>query len=314
MKSYILILITFLIVFNSFSQNKTYKAEEIKINNLIDGLLLVPENEETSTLAILIQGSGPTDRNGNQPMVNNNSLKYLAEGLSNRKIATFRYDKRLVNLARQGRLKEENIVFDDFIKDAMDVTAYFKKDPRFSKIVIIGHSEGSLVGMVTAQENRADAFISIAGAGQEIDDVIVDQLERQAPALKEDARNSFDDLRVNGIATNYGEGLSSIFRPSVQPFMRTWMAYNPQKEIAKLNIPVFIINGNQDIQVDENEAKLLKIAKPDAELLIIEGMNHIFKKITPGDTMENAKSYNEPNRKVMPELIETIENFIKALD
>ena len=75
MKSYILILITFLIVFNSFSQNKTYKAEEIKINNLIDGLLLVPENEETSTLAILIQGSGPTDRNGNQPMVNNNSLK-----------------------------------------------------------------------------------------------------------------------------------------------------------------------------------------------------------------------------------------------
>ncbi|OIP49387.1 MAG: alpha/beta hydrolase [Flavobacteriaceae bacterium CG2_30_34_30] len=314
MKSYILILITFLIVFNSFSQNKTYKAEEIKINNLIDGLLLVPENEETSTLAILIQGSGPTDRNGNQPMVNNNSLKYLAEGLSNRKIATFRYDKRLVNLARQGRLKEENIVFDDFIKDAMDVTAYFKKDPRFSKIVIIGHSEGSLVGMVTAQENRADAFISIAGAGQEIDDVIVDQLERQAPALKEDARNSFDDLRVNGIATNYGEGLSSIFRPSVQPFMRTWMAYNPQKEIAKLNIPVFIINGNQDIQVDENEAKLLKEAKPDAELLIIEGMNHIFKKITPGDTMENAKSYNEPNRKVMPELIETIENFIKALD
>lgn len=314
MKNCIHILFTFLIVLASFGQNKKYKAEEIKINNLIDGLLLVPENEETPTLAILIQGSGPTDRNGNQPMVNNNSLKYLAEGLSNRKIATFRYDKRLVNLARQGRLKEENIVFDDFIKDAIDVTAYFKKDPRFSKIIIIGHSEGSLVGMVASQENRADAFISIAGAGQEIDDVIVDQLERQAPALKEDARNSFDDLRVNGIATNYGEGLSSIFRPSVQPFMRTWMAYNPQKEIAKLNIPVFIINGNQDIQVDENEAKLLKEAKPDAEFLIIEGMNHIFKKITLGDTMENAKSYNEPNRKVMPELIETIENFIKALD
>ncbi len=297
----------------TFAQTK-YVTEEVKISNLINGALLVPESEEVTTLAIIIQGSGPTDRNGNQPMMNNNSLKYLAEILSAENIATFRYDKRLVALARQGKLVEERIVFEDFINDAMDVIAHFKKDPRFSKIVIIGHSEGSLVGMLAAQDNRADAFISIAGAGQEIDDVIVDQLERQAPLLKDDARSSFDDLRVNGIATNYGEGLSSIFRPSVQPFMRTWMSYNPQVEIAKLDIPVLIINGDQDIQVDENEAALLKNAKPEAELLIIKGMNHVFKKITRGDTMENAKSYNEPNRKVMPELTKAIEKFIKALD
>ncbi|MBA3985880.1 MAG: alpha/beta hydrolase [Flavobacteriales bacterium] len=314
MKSTSIIFLLLLFAISAVSQNSDYKSEEIKINPLLNGLLLVPESKEATTLAIIIQGSGPTDRNGNQPMMNNNSLKYLAEILSKENIATFRYDKRLVALARQGRLVEEKIVFDDFIKDAMDVTAHFKKDPRFSKIVIIGHSEGSLVGMVAAQDNGADAFISIAGAGQEIDDVIVDQLERQAPLLKDDARTSFDDLRVNGIATNYGEGLSSIFRPSVQPFMRTWMAYNPQVEIAKLEIPVLIINGDQDIQVDENEASLLKEAKPEAELLIIRGMNHVFKKITAGDTMENAKSYNEPNRKVMPELTEAIEKFIKALD
>jgi len=314
MKSTSIIVLLLLFAISAVSQNSDYKSEEIKINPLLNGLLLVPESKEATTLAIIIQGSGPTDRNGNQPMMNNNSLKYLAEILSKENIATFRYDKRLVALARQGRLVEEKIVFDDFIKDAMDVTAHFKKDPRFSKIVIIGHSEGSLVGMVAAQDNRADAFISIAGAGQEIDDVIVDQLERQAPLLKDDARTSFDDLRVNGIATNYGEGLSSIFRPSVQPFMRTWMAYNPQVEIAKLEIPVLIINGDEDIQVDENEATLLKEAKPEAELLIIKGMNHVFKKITAGDTMENAKSYNEPNRKVMPELTEAIEKFIKALD
>ncbi len=314
MKNTTLLVCLLLFAIAAFSQKGDFKAEEIKINPLINGLLLLPETEEPTTLAIIIQGSGPTDRNGNQPMMNNNSLKYLAETLSRENIATFRYDKRLVMLARQGRLVEEKIIFEDFIKDAMDVTDHFKNDPRFSKIVIIGHSEGSLVGMVAAQDNRADAFVSIAGAGQEIDDVIVDQLERQAPLLKDDARTSFDDLRVNGIALNYGEGLSSIFRPSVQPFMRTWMAYNPQVEIAKLDIPVLIINGDEDIQVDVNEAQILKNTKPEAELLIIERMNHVFKKITPGDTMENAKSYNEPNRKVMPELTNAIVKFIKALN
>tara|TARA_R110000850_G_scaffold16697_1_gene51702 strand:+ start:39551 stop:40492 length:942 start_codon:yes stop_codon:yes gene_type:complete len=293
---------------------KNYTAEEVTINPLVEGLLLLPENNDPHTLAIIIQGSGPTDRNGNQPNMQNNSLKYLAEHLADEGIASFRYDKRLVKLARRGDLKEEDIKFDDFIKDAGDILEKFKQDKRFDTFVIIGHSQGSLVGMVAANNHGADGFVSIAGAGQEIDDVIVDQLQRQAPALVDDARQSFDDLRVNGVAVKYGIGLASIFRPAIQPFMRTWMAYNPQTEIAKLDIPVLILNGTEDVQVDENEAALLHKAKLGAEMYLIEGMNHVLKEIEAGDTIDNSKSYNEPNRPVMPELLEKITTFIKQLN
>ncbi|GGD98881.1 alpha/beta hydrolase [Planktosalinus lacus] len=310
---YITLVVALLITSITWSQSNL-KEEKIDINSLIEGTLLVPENQETLTLAIIIQGSGPTDRDGNQPNAKNNSLKYLAEGLSNNGIATFRYDKRLVKLARQGNLKEEEISFDHFIDDAEEIITYFQNQERFKNITVIGHSQGSLVGMVAAYRNQADAFVSIAGAGQEIDDVIVEQLQRQAPALVDDARQSFDDLRVNGIALNYGEGLASIFRPGIQPFMRTWMQYNPQTEIAKLEIPVLILNGTEDVQVDEEEAKLLHRAKPNAEMYLIENMNHVLKEIAAGDTMDNYKSYNEPKRPVVEDLVEKITVFINALE
>lgn len=290
------------------SQNKQYKGEDLAITPLVDGTLLVPETKEKLPLAIIIGGSGPTDRNGNQQMLVNNSLRFLAEGLFEKNIATFRYDKRIVKQMKQGSVQEKNIKFDDFINDAIAVLKYFKKDQRFSKIYIIGHSQGSLVGMVAAQQG-ADGFISISGAGQEIDDVIIDQLTAQAPGLVDNARTAFDDLRVNGVAYNYSPGLASIFRKEIQPFIFTWMKYDPKVEIAKLTIPVLIINGDNDIQVQVSEAELLKEAKPDAEFQIIHNMNHIFKEIG-GNSLENSKSYNIYNLPVMPELIDTISHFI----
>ncbi len=308
MKNIFLIFLFFFGIIAS-AQNENYYSENLSITPLIDGTLLVPEVNEKLPLAILIGGSGPTDRNGNQQMVVNNSLKFLAEGLYKTNIATFRYDKRIVKQMKQRSIDEKNIRFSDFIDDAVAVLNYFKKDKRFSKIYFIGHSQGSLVGMVAAQSG-ADGFVSIAGTGQEIDDVIVDQLAKQAPGLVDNARTSFDDLRANGVAYNYSPGLASIFRKEIQPFIYTWMQFNPQVEIAKLQIPVLIVNGDKDIQVQVSEAELLKKAKPDAEYRIIPSMNHIFKKIQ-GNDLENSKSYNIYNLPVMPELINTISDFIK---
>jgi alpha/beta superfamily hydrolase len=303
-------LIIFLFFFGiATSQTKDYNSKDLSITPLIDGTLLTPETKGKMPLAIIIAGSGPTDRNGNQQMMKNNSLKFLAEGLYNNGIATFRYDKRIVKQMKMGTVNEKNIRFEDFIDDAVAVLDYFKKDNRFSKIYIIGHSQGSLIGMVAAQKG-ANGFISIAGAGQEIDDVIVDQLAKQAPGLKDNARQSFDDLRANGEAHNYSPGLASIFRPAIQPFIYSWMQFDPKEEIAKLNIPVLIINGDKDIQVLVSEADLLKAAKPDAEEVIIPGMNHVFKEIK-GNSLENSKSYNQYDLPVMPELIKTISGFIE---
>lgn len=307
MKSFVTLLLV-LVVGVTYAQKDKITIRDISVSPYVDGTIMVPEGVEKPPMAILVAGSGPTDRNGNQQMINTNTLKYLAEGLSKQGIASFRYDKRILKQMKDRTLNEESIRFDDFIKDATDVVAYFKRSNAFSKIVVIGHSQGSLVGMIAAQEG-ADAFVSIAGAGQQIDEVIVDQLEQQAPGLKENARQAFDDMLANGIALNYSPGLASIFRKQLQPFMLTWMRFDPSVEIAKLDIPVLIINGERDLQVQVSEAEKLKAAKPDAVYKIFPGMNHILKKIE-GDDIENSKSYNEPKRPVMPEVIETIGSFI----
>lgn len=304
------LLIIFLFFFGFVSaQNKKYNPEEINITPLIEGTLIVPQIDKKPALAIIIGDSGPTDRNGNQQMMENNSLKFLAEGLYANNIASFRYDKRLVKQMKLRSLNEKNIRFDHFIDDAVAILEHFTKDGRFSKIYIIGHGQGSLVGMVAAQ-NGADGFVSIAGAGQEIDDVIVAQLAEQAPGLVDNARTSFDDLRANGIAYNYSPGLASIFRKELQPFIFTWMQFDPQIEIMKLNIPVLIINGDKDIQVQISEAELLKNAKPDSQYEVIENMNHVLKEIE-GNDLENSKSYNIYNLPVAPKLITVISDFIK---
>jgi esterase/lipase len=291
------------------AQNKKYNSENISITPLVDGTLLIPENSKKQALVIIIGDSGPVDRNGNQQMMVNNSLRLLAEGLYQNNIASFRYDKRIVKQMKSRALTEKNIQFDDFIDDAIAILQYFKKDKRFSEIHIIGHGQGSLVGMVAAQQG-ATSFISIAGAGQELDDLIVAQLAKQSPGLVDNARTSFDDLRANGAAYNYSPGLASIFRKEIQPFLFTWMQYNPNIEIKKLDIPVLIINGEKDIQVQVSEAELLKEAKPDAEYEIIPNMNHIFKEIE-GNDLENSKSYNIYNLPVIPKLISVISDFIK---
>ena len=293
----------------SLGQEKKFNAEELSITPLVDGTLLVPEGQAKLPLAIIIGGSGPTDRNGNQQMVVNNSLRFLAEGLYEHGIATFRYDKRIVKQMKQRTLQERNIRFEDFIDDAIAVVHHFKNDQRFLKLFIIGHSQGSLVGMVAAQQG-VDGFISIAGTGQEIDDVIVDQLLKQAPGLADSARTAFDDLRANGAAYNYSPGLASIFRKEIQPFILSWMQFDPKEELPKLRCPVLIINGDKDIQVQISEAELLLAAKPDAQFKVISKMNHIFKEID-GNDLENSKSYNSYNLPVMPELITIVSTFIK---
>lgn len=303
-----LIIIIFLVFVSINAQTDDLNEEVIAITPLIEGVLITPESNDATPLVILVGGSGPVDRDGNQMMAKNNSLRFLAEGLYRNQIAVFRYDKRLVKLIKRGGLNEEQIRFGDFIEDAISVIDYFKNDNRFPKIYVIGHSQGSLVGMIASQ-GRADGFISIAGAGQEIDDVIVDQIAKQAPGLEDNARTAFDDLRVNGIAQDYSPGLESIFRQSIQPFILSWMQYNPKAELSKLNIPVLIINGDKDLQVQISEAELLFAIKPESKYIIIKNMNHIMKEIS-GDDLENQKSYNEYNRPISTELIDVISAFI----
>lgn len=294
------------------AQELKFVEEDLKINQFTEGTLTIPNSGESESLVIFIQASGPTDRNGNQPMMKNDGIKKLAHQLAENGIASFRFDKRIFKM-NELKIKEEDLSFDDFVTDVQDILKYFEEKESFDNLIIAGHSQGSLVGIL-ASRDLADAFISLAGAGQPIDDIIVEQVHKMAPPLAENARTAFDEIRENGRTTNYSPMLESMFKPSIQPFMSSWMKYDPAEQIEKLDIPVLIINGSADIQVENKEAEMLKNANEDARIVIIENMNHIFRKMESEDKLVNTKSYNEPNQPLHPDLIPVITEFVKELE
>ncbi len=301
-------LLFLLVNITCFAQESNFTETEININIHVDGTLLTPNEVKKPNLVIIIPGSGPTNRDGNQIFVKNNSLKKLAEGLSDRGIATYRYDKRIVKQIRDHNI-DTNLTFNDFVTDAISVVDHFKNEQEYNHIYVLGHSQGSLVGMLAAKD-RVDGFISIAGAGQTIDKVLLEQINKTAPMFNEDTIRILKSLKDGIVTTDYPPALASVFRIDVQPFIMNWMQYDPQTIIKELKIPSLIINGTKDVQVSETEAKLLKEGIPNAELVIIDKMNHVLVPIE-GDALENTKAYNEPLRELAPELISSIVSFIK---
>lgn len=263
-------------------------------------------------VVLIIAGSGPTDRNGNNPMMANNSLKKLAEGLQVNGLPSVRYDKRNIAESKIEGLLEKDMRFEDLISDAAGWVEYLKKEKGFKKVIIIGHSEGSLIGMIAAQRAKADGFVSLAGVGQRADKILYTQLKAQSEPLAEYARPMLDSLVKGKIVQNTNAMLNAIFRQEVQPYLISWFHYEPQTEIQKLNIPVMIMQGTTDIQVPESEAKLLKAAKPDSKLIIIKEMNHILKKTT-SDFAQNLSTYSQPDLPVVPTAIQKISKFCNRL-
>lgn len=288
-------------------QENTYSETDLNISKWIDGSLIVP-NSGSDQLAIIIGGSGPTDRDGNQNFLKTNNLKKLAQQLAQNGIASFRYDKRIVKQIKMNAV-DPNIKFDDFVSDAIDVVNYFKTKQKFENIYIIGHSQGSLIGMLAAQQN-VDGFVSLAGAGQSIDAVIIDQVQKTAPMFSADTKRVFDIMKTGQTTTDFPPALASVFNLEVQEFMMSWMKHDPAEIIKTLDIPILLINGTKDLQVETAEAELLHKANNKSQLKLIEKMNHVLF-IIEGDAQENAKSYNDHNGKISEELVKDIVDFIK---
>lgn len=291
------------------------QSEEVIVlkteNGEIEGTLTIPDAKLPVPVALIIAGSGPTDRNGNNPMMTNNSLKMLSAELAKNGIASLRYDKRGIAASQKAGMKEADLRFEMYINDAIDWVQLLKKNEKINQIVVIGHSEGSLIGMVASQNENVGKFVSIAGAGQSAGIIIREQLKAQPPFVLEQSSPILDELEKGNTVENVPQMLFSLFRPSVQPYMISWFKYDPQIEIAKLQKPILIVQGTTDIQVSVEDAKRLQAAKPSSKMIVIEGMNHIFKN-ADADRMKNFETYTQPELPVNTELIEAISNFILA--
>ncbi len=276
----------------------------------LEGTLCIPDAMQDSILTVFISGSGPTDRDGNSGHMKNNGLRMLADSLAKAGIASLRFDKRGIGESQIKDLAESTIRFENFSNDVITWTGYVDSLYRFKKKFIIGHSEGSLLGILACQTLECDGFISLAGAGRPIHEILGEQLRKQ-PFLDYDRVYSIlDSLKLGHQVKVQDPALNMVFRGSVQPYLISWMAYDPASELTKLNCPTFIINGTSDIQVPVLDAERLHEKNPDSELRIIEKMNHVLKH-SEEDYVSNMKTYMDPDLSLHPELTISIIEFIR---
>ena len=286
------------------------------------GTLELPRSSSPVPVLLILAGSGPTDRDGNSPLLKgpNNSLKLLAEGLAANGFASVRYDKRLIGETGKGMKlaaekaktvpREDDLTFENYIDDAVRWAKQLRSDRRFSSVIVLGHSEGSLIGMVAAQRMGADAFISIAGAGRPIQKIILEQVKPQfSPELFQKTEEIFAQLAAGKSVGSVPPELNAFFRPSIQPYMISWLRYDPTKEITKLRVPVLIVQGTTDVQVGPGDAKALADANRTAKLLMIDGMNHVLKMV-PNEPSKQVSSYSDPTLPVASDLMNGIVEFV----
>jgi uncharacterized protein len=235
----------------------------------------------------------------------------LSESFANNGISTLRFDKRGIGKSKSAMTGENELRFETYINDVVAWISLLKSDKRFSSIVILGHSEGSLIGMIAADQTNVGGFISISGVGKSADKILQEQLKTKLPPhLLEESNKILDSLKMRKTVSDVNPNLMILYRPSVQPYMISWIKYDPAKEIGKLKIPVLIIQGTTDLQVTVNDSKLLASAKPDAKLFIIENMNHVLKE-SDSDIKKNMATYTDPGLPLKSGLTDYIVDFIK---
>ena len=278
------------------------------------GSLLLPKSEQPVPVVLIISGSGPTDRDGNNPDGGrNDSLKRLAWVLAKHNIASVRYDKRGVAASLAATPDERNLTLDAYVSDAVAWGQKLKADSRLGPLIVLGHSEGALIATLAAPQLDAAAVISVSGTARPVDQVLRQQLSyRLPPALMLRANELLDSLKAGRVDEDVPPQLQVIFRPSVQPYLITLFREDPSAAFARLKMPALIIQGSNDIQVGVGDAQMLKAAKPDAQLALIEGMNHVMR-IVPNDIKRQVASYKDPQLPLAAELGSRIISFIDGL-
>ncbi|HEX2601834.1 MAG TPA: alpha/beta fold hydrolase [Gemmatimonadaceae bacterium] len=286
----------------------------------LGGTLTLPATSSRPIPVVLIvAGSGPTDRNGNSAgalRAQNNSNLYaiLAWELAEAGIASVRYDKRILG-ENLKKLVVDSLTIDDFVDDALAGARALAADKRFSKVMLLGHSEGA--GLVLQAANRGApvaGIVMMSGAGRPIMTVIREQLSRQLPPEELVKWDSASARYLRGEPVgDVLPGLMSLLQPVNRRFMQTWAKYDPTVEIAKVKVPVLIVQGGKDIQVSEADARALAAAQPAATLLLIPNANHVYRAATSSDLRSQMKLYTDPTLPLVPELAAGIVGWVRQI-
>ncbi len=270
------------------------------------GTLALPEGSGPHPAVLIVAGSGPTDRDGNNPLgIRSDTYKELAYALAAGGVASLRYDKRYVGASNVPPVDETRLRYEDEVDDAVAWLRLLRRDSRLGPLTIAGHSQGSLTGMLAAERVAPAAFVSLEGPSRDGGTILLDQIAARFPAdVTATAREIVARLEDGETSVDVPAALQTLFRPSVQPYLMSWFAYDPAREIAQLRCSVTIVAGTADTQVPLADARELQAAAPAARLVVVEGMTHTLKVIGPG--VEQFRAYVDPAVPIAPAVVDAV--------
>ncbi len=282
----------------------------------LGGTLTLPRSATGRVpVVVIIAGSGPTDRNGNSLLgIRPNSYAQLAWRLAERGIASLRYDKRAMP-GTKGVFDMTKMTLDDFAADARAAAESLAHDARFSRVILLGHSEGSSLALMAARAGPpVTAVISVSGLGRPLGVVLREQLSRQF--------DSATLVRYDTAMAQYLRGeqpkdvppqLALLFVPINLSFMKSLSSFDPPAAIKAVRQPVLIVQGGRDLQVTVADAERLHAAKPDAQLVVLPLANHVLKQTTDTTLQGQMPTYQNPTVPIMPDVAKAIADWILKL-
>jgi pimeloyl-ACP methyl ester carboxylesterase len=284
-------------------------AEESKITvGAIDAYLTRPEGVERPPVALLIAGSGSTDHDGNGPQMKPATLKKLSEQLVARGIATLRYDKRGAGGWKSAFGKPEDFRFKDYVEDAAALVKYLRDRGTFSRVVLVGHSEGGLVAILTTQKATIDRLVLLATSARKQGDLLKAQLEKKLPPESyEPIAKAIDAIMAGQIVDPLPPGLS--IPPAMQPGIASAFNEDPVEPLKKIEEPILIVQGGRDLQIARVDFLALGTAAFGAKTLWLPKMNHVL--VDVDDDGDNLAAYSQPERPVDTTMVEAVASFIQ---
>lgn len=267
-------------------------------------------------MALIIPGSGPTDRDGNNPLMGKaGTYRLLAEGLAAQGIASVRIDKRGMFGSRAAVADPNAVTIPDYVSDIASWVSAIRAQTGAPCVWLIGHSEGGLVALASAETvEGVCGLVLLAAGGKPFGEVIRLQL-RANPAnapLLEAGERAIDELTAGRrVAPEALPGpLVQVFNPAVQGYLISAMAIDPAKLAANTSLPMMILQGGRDIQVPTEDGERLKAAQPQATLVTLPTANHILKDVASDSMADNIAVYRAPDLPLSEGVVTAIAKFM----